>query len=142
MNRIIGLAIPLLFTTHLAWSAEQIQDADYDGVPDDKDKCLNTPLVKKIDPKDQFAAIFPADRRSSTPQSVPVDADGCARDRDQDGVPDYRDFCPEDSELAISAGVHTNGCPLQSDHDGTPDYRDQCPDTPQGVPADRWGCPK
>ena len=123
--------------------AEQaVIDADYDDVPDDRDKCLNTPLVKKIDPEDKFAAIFPEERRSPEPKSVPVDADGCALDTDQDGVPDYQDFCPEDSEQAISAGVHENGCPLQSDGDGTPDYRDNCPGTERGVATDKFGCPK
>ncbi len=117
-------------------------DADYDGVPDHRDKCLNTALVKKVNPNDRFAAIFPAERLSSKPRSVAVDANGCALDTDHDGVADYLDFCQQDSQQSISAGVHSNGCPLHSDDDGTPDYRDKCPGTARGVATDQWGCPK
>lgn len=151
MKRFFTLSFAVLLFTSPALSAEPVQDsgeppaavdADYDGVADAHDKCLNTPLVKKIAPDHKFAALFPPERRSPEPKSVPVDADGCALDTDKDGVADYQDFCPEDSELAISAGVHSNGCPLQSDSDGTPDYRDQCPGTALGVPTDKFGCPK
>ncbi len=119
----------------------QNTDADYDGVPDSQDRCLNTPLVKKIDPKHRFAAIFSDNRRTPTPVSVPVDEQGCAKDSDKDGVVDYQDYCPDNSVKELSAGIHSNGCPKQSDGDGTPDYRDHCPDTPRGVKTNPLGCP-
>jgi hypothetical protein len=46
-------------------------DADYDGVPDYRDRCLSGP----------FGAA--------------VDDDGCPVDSDGDGVPDYLDRCAE-----------------------------------------------
>jgi OOP family OmpA-OmpF porin len=51
--------------------AKAPMDSDGDGVPDDQDKCPNTP------------------------RGVKVDADGCPLDSDGDGVPDYRDKCPD-----------------------------------------------
>jgi OOP family OmpA-OmpF porin len=138
----IGLGTCLSFNSVFAIETDKpALDADYDGVPDAQDRCLGTPLVKKVDPKHHLAAIFSQARRSSTPVSVPVDEQGCAKDSDKDGVADYLDYCPENSKEELSAGVHSNGCPLQSDGDGTPDYRDHCPDTKRGVPTDRFGCP-
>lgn len=60
----------------------------------------------------------------------PADADG-------DGVPDYRDKCP-DTPKGVAVDEH--GCPLDSDGDGVPDYLDKCPDTPQGAKVDEHGC--
>lgn len=83
-------------------------DADGDGVPNDKDKCPNTP------------------------PGVAVDEIGCPKDKDSDGdgVPDYLDNCPDNTPEEISAGVDQNGCPKDSDGDGVLDYRDRCPNTP------------
>jgi OmpA-OmpF porin, OOP family len=58
-------------------------DSDGDGVPDDKDKCPNTP------------------------RGVKVDAFGCPLDTDQDGVPDYLDKCPNTPK---GATVDARGC--------------------------------
>lgn len=60
----------------------------------------------------------------------PADADG-------DGVPDYRDKCPDTPK---DVAVDEHGCPLDSDGDGVPDYLDKCPDTPQGAKVDEHGC--
>jgi OOP family OmpA-OmpF porin len=89
-------------------------DSDGDGVPDDLDKC------------------------PETPKGVAVDKDGCPVDSDGDGVPDYLDKCP-----GTPAGVKVDkvGCPLDSDGDGVPNYLDKCPGTPAGVKVDKDGCP-
>ena len=60
-------------------------DSDGDGVPDDRDKCPNTPA------------------------GAPVDADGCPLDSDGDGVPDYLDKCPN---TPAGAKVDANGCEI------------------------------
>lgn len=90
------------------------RDSDGDGVPDDRDKCPDTP------------------------RGVVVDADGCPVDSDGDGVPDYLDKCPNTPR---GVAVDANGCPLDSDGDGVPDYLDKCPGTPRGVVVDEKGCP-
>ncbi len=89
-------------------------DSDGDGVPDDMDKCPNTP------------------------KGVAVDSTGCPLDSDGDGVPDYLDKCPDTPK---GVAVDSTGCPLDSDGDGVPDYLDKCPDTPKGVAVDSTGCP-
>lgn len=58
-------------------------DSDGDGVPDDRDKCPDTPA------------------------GVKVDADGCPVDSDGDGVPDYLDKCPG---TPAGAKVNPMGC--------------------------------
>jgi OOP family OmpA-OmpF porin len=60
-----------------------VKDSDGDGVPDDLDKCPNTP------------------------KGVKVDADGCPLDTDGDGVPDYLDQCPDTPK---GATVNSVGC--------------------------------
>lgn len=117
------------------------QDLDLDGVPDHRDRCPDTARVYKNDPDFPFLAVVSPENRSSQPQSVRVDASGCALDRDNDGVADYQDYCPDDTPLEISQGVYQNGCPQQSDGDGTPDYRDNCPGTLRGTKTDNRGCP-
>jgi len=63
-----------------------------------------------------------------------------SEDKDRDGVPDYRDKCPNNTPLVISKGVDSDGCPLDSDGDVVPDYRDLCPGTPSGAKVDENGC--
>jgi OOP family OmpA-OmpF porin len=58
-------------------------DSDGDGVPDDLDKCPNTP------------------------KGVKVNADGCPLDTDGDGVPDHLDECPDTPK---GATVNSVGC--------------------------------
>ncbi|MFA5323525.1 MAG: outer membrane beta-barrel domain-containing protein, partial [Smithella sp.] len=71
-----------------------IVDSDKDGVPDDLDKCPETPA------------------------GVAVDKDGCPLDSDKDGVYDYLDKCPG-SPAGVT--VDKDGCPLDSDQDGVYD---------------------
>ncbi len=61
-------------------------DSDGDGVPDDQDKCPDTPKGAK------------------------VDTDGCPLDTDGDGVPDYMDKCPQ---TPPGATVDEVGCMKQ-----------------------------
>jgi OOP family OmpA-OmpF porin len=60
-----------------------VLDSDGDGVPDNKDKCPNTP------------------------KGVKVDVFGCPLDTDRDGVPDYLDQCPN---TPLGATVDARGC--------------------------------
>jgi OOP family OmpA-OmpF porin len=65
-----------------------VLDSDGDGVPDDLDKCPNTPA------------------------GVKVDKDGCPIDSDKDGVADYLDKCPD---TPSGVKVDANGCPFPTD---------------------------
>jgi hypothetical protein len=69
-----------------------------------------------------------------------LDPDGCpAADRDGDGVPDHRDFCPDNPE-DLDGWEDEDGCPdPDDDGDGVPDDDDACPREP-GPPEAR-GCP-
>jgi len=67
----------------LAEIAKPVLDSDGDGVPDDLDRCPDTP------------------------KDVKVDAHGCPLDSDGDGVPDYLDKCPNTPK---GATVNKNGC--------------------------------
>jgi OOP family OmpA-OmpF porin len=103
-------AAPIVFPVA---PVEVIVDSDKDGVPDNLDKCPDTPA------------------------GVTVDKDGCPLDSDNDGVPDYLDKCPN---TPVGAVVDKAGCPLDSDNDGVPDYLDKCPNTPAGAVVDENGC--
>lgn len=61
------------------------KDSDSDGVPDNLDKCPDTP------------------------KGVPVDSTGCPKDSDGDGVPDYLDQCPDTLQ---GIQVDEKGCPV------------------------------
>jgi len=121
-----------------------VLDSDGDGVPDDLDKCPNTPKGVQVDaagcPLDTDGDGVPdyLDRCPNTPKGAKVDANGCPVDSDNDGVPDYLDKCPD---TPAGVAVDANGCPADSDNDGVPDYLDKCPDTPAGAKVDAKGCP-
>ncbi len=123
---------------------EKVKDSDGDGVPDNLDKCPNTPKGVKVDvhgcPLDTDGDGVPdyLDKCPGTPKDVKVDANGCPLDSDGDGVADYLDKCPN---TAKGVKVDANGCPIDTDGDGVPDYLDKCPDTPAGVAVDINGCP-
>jgi OmpA-OmpF porin, OOP family len=121
----LGLTFPFGKTAKAAPASQQapaqkpapvpavVPDSDRDGVPDNLDKCPDTP------------------------SGVKVDGNGCPLDSDHDGVPDNLDKCPD---TPSGVKVDGNGCPLDSDHDGVPDYLDKCPDTPGGSKVDVQGC--
>lgn len=73
------------------------KDTDKDGIPDNIDKCPNTP------------------------QGVAITEIGCPKDIDGDSIPDYLDKCPNAKGLS-----QFNGCP-DSDLDGIQDSEDKCP---------------
>ena len=131
----------VMLTKNSMADSNPVLDKDHDNVPDHIDHCPDTPQLRKYNPLSKYAVLHSSAELSAESHSIAVDAKGCALDSDSDGVPDYKDFCPDDSELELSAGIHANGCPLQSDGDGTPDYRDKCSGTPRGVQTDRQGCP-
>ena len=135
---LIGGGLGLIFC-----KAEEV-DSDGDGVPDDKDRCPNTPIGVEVDergcPLDSDGDGVPdyKDKCPDTPKGVKVDEKGCALDSDGDGVPDYKDKCPDTPK---GVKVDEKGCPLDTDGDGVPDYMDKCPDTPKGTKVDKKGCP-
>ena len=120
------------------------KDSDLDGIPDEKDKCPDTPIGIRVDengcPPDFDHDGVPdyRDKCSLTPEGVKVDENGCPLDSDHDGVPDYIDICPG---TAAGISVDEYGCPKDADGDGVPDYLDQCPNTPKGAAVDIHGCP-
>ena len=61
----------------------------------------------------------------------PLDAD-----TDNDGINDGNDDCP------LDANDDNAGCPSEddNDNDGVDNENDECPDTPQGEPANNYGC--
>ncbi len=73
------------------------------------------------------------DRCPDTPRGVQVDEFGCPKDNDADGVPDFMDRCP-----TVPGLEKFDGCP-DRDGDGIEDAFDKCPDVP-GV-AEFFGCP-
>lgn len=95
-------------------------DNDKDGVPDEFDKCDNTP------------------------EGVSVGPDGCPdNDLDGDGIPNDIDKCPEDPE-DIDRFQDSDGCPdVDNDQDGIPDAADNCPNKPETFNdfLDDDGCP-
>ncbi|MEA3296593.1 MAG: OmpA family protein [candidate division Zixibacteria bacterium] len=94
----------------------RVMDSDGDGVPNDTDQCL------------------------STPRGAIVDASGCSRDSDSDGVIDGLDDCP-DTDTRSGAVVDIYGCPVDTDSDGIADYLDDCPFNRIGATVDADGCP-
>jgi len=79
------------------------------------------------------------DKCPNTPEGAPVDVDGCPLDSDGDGVLDNLDKCPN---TPAGVPVGADGCPLvvDADGDGVPDDQDKCPNTPAGVPVTSDGC--
>ncbi len=91
-------------------------DSDGDGVPNEKDKCPDTP------------------------KGIKVDKDGCPLDSDGDGVPDDRDLCPD---TPAGTQVNDRGCPIEEREIPLPVSDVPClevPKTLKGVKADDKGC--
>ena len=78
-----GIAGKLLCKEQVTAKAEVIKDSDHDGIPDDLDKCPDTP------------------------RGVKVDQRGCPLDSDGDGVYDYLDKCSGTPKAAL---VDDRGC--------------------------------
>lgn len=80
--------------------------------------------------------------------SKPFKSCGYSFDRDEDGITDEQDVCPDNTPLEIAKGVYQSGprkgCSLDSDNDGIENYRDDCPNnTPLEISkgVDSRGCP-
>jgi outer membrane protein OmpA-like peptidoglycan-associated protein len=108
-------------------------DRDKDGVPDKKDRCPDTPGLKKFQGcPDSDGDGIPDDQDACPNEAGPAATNGCP-DKDGDGVPDKDDRCPD------QAGTkELQGCP-DKDGDGIPDIDDECPD--QAGPKATKGCP-
>jgi OOP family OmpA-OmpF porin len=143
-----GYTVMGVFTLHLGVKKETEPpsspiDSDGDGVPDNLDKCPDTPRGVRVDssgcPIDSDGDGVPdnLDKCPDTPKGVKVDSDGCPLDSDGDGVPDFLDTCPDTPK---GTKVDSSGCPLDTDGDGVPDYRDECPNTPKGATVNSKGC--
>jgi outer membrane protein OmpA-like peptidoglycan-associated protein len=111
---------------------------------DASDRCPNTPAGTAVDaagcPKDGDGdgVLDGIDQCPNTPAGTPVDATGCPRDSDRDGVIDPQDQCPN---TPAGTAVDARGCPLDTDGDGVLNANDRCPDTPAGTRVDAVGCP-
>jgi outer membrane protein OmpA-like peptidoglycan-associated protein len=120
------------------------KDADFDGVIDDIDACLGTPLGAFVDARgcpldqDNDGVWDGLDACINTAVGAIVDEHGCPRDADLDGVPDGIDQC---DSTARGFPVDARGCPRDLDGDGVLDGADLCPDTPVGALVDVRGCP-
>ncbi len=137
-----------------------VPDADRDGIPDDADRCPETPgdINHQGCPDQDGDGV--ADPDDECPfQQGPSALAGCP-DRDRDGVADLRDACKffpgslaadgcpdrdedglrDDDDLCpdCPGPVALAGCP-DRDGDGTPDQSDRCPNQP-GLP-EFFGCP-
>ena len=136
IKHIAFLATSLLLASLSTYAA----DKDHDGINDAHDQCPNTHQLKKLPSDFVYSAAVNPERLKPGNQSYPVNSNGCEPDNDNDGVVNSQDYCPNDSQRAISKGISSNGCPKHSDADGTPDYRDLCPNTPRRVKTNRDGC--
>jgi outer membrane protein OmpA-like peptidoglycan-associated protein len=106
----------------IGWAGYIIpQDADQDGIRDNKDRCPKDP-----EDFDDFE-----------------DSDGCPDpDNDRDGIPDLKDKCPNDAE-DMDGFADTDGCPdFDNDKDNVPDSLDKCPTVAEDIDGfeDLDGC--
>jgi OmpA-OmpF porin, OOP family len=128
----------------LMLGSKPIQDADGDGVLDNRDRCADTPSGASVDargcPSDNDGDGVPdgVDRCPTTVAGAAVDSRGCSKDSDGDNIPDGLDKCPDTPAGVL---VDPRGCPKDSDGDNIPDGLDRCSDTPRGATVDALGCP-
>lgn len=83
----LPVPVPPIIAAPVPVAAPVVIDSDMDGVPDNIDKCPDTPRGAK------------------------VDATGCPVDSDKDGVPDYLDKCPNTAPGTV---VDANGCAVEA----------------------------
>jgi OmpA-OmpF porin, OOP family len=91
-------------------------------------------MLLELDNGDYLSADKYLDKKDFHAARAGVNAESCfAKDRDNDGIPDSEDRCPDDPGPS-----KFKGCP-DKDGDGIPDIDDKCPDQP-GLP-ELNGCP-
>ena len=152
-------------------------DTDSDGTPDHKDACPLEPgesskagcpdvvesktvagaavIASQLKDTDKDGVIDQFDAEPNTPLGAKVYGNGVAVDSDNDGIPDYKDDCPnisgtaglsgcapkeEKSTINLGAGIAVNGAVSSpsidikdSDNDGVMDVFDKDPNTPAGA---------
>ena len=124
--------------------SKPLPDNDGDGVPNNRDRCPNTPGGAQVDgsgcpvDSDNDGVANGVDRCPNTPLGATVDPSGCPHDSDGDNIPDGVDKCPDTAPGVL---VDSSGCPKDSDGDTIPDGLDRCSDTPRGATVDALGCP-
>jgi outer membrane protein OmpA-like peptidoglycan-associated protein len=117
-----------------------VLDSDNDGIPDDQDKCPNTPGVAKYNgcpvPDTDGDGINDDNDKCPTVPGV-AKYNGCpVPDTDGDGINDDNDKCP-----TVPGVERYQGCPIpDSDNDGINDEEDNCPHL-AGTAANH-GCPE
>ena len=117
-----------------------VLDSDNDGIPDNVDKCPNTPGVAKYDgcpvPDTDNDGINDDNDKCPTVPGV-AKYNGCpVPDTDNDGINDDNDKCP-----TVPGVERYQGCPIpDSDNDGVNDEEDNCPHL-AGTVANH-GCPE
>lgn len=93
--------------------------------------------------EDNDGVINSDDLCPNTPNSEPVDINGCGesqKDDDNDGIFNNNDVCPNTPN---GEDVDINGCgesQKDDDNDGVFNNQDLCPNTPNGETADALGC--
>ncbi len=87
--------------------------------------------------KDDDGVTDDLDLCPQSPPGVTIDFAGCPVDEDSDGVANFIDQCPM---TPTGIRVTPDGCPLDSDNDGVLEDADWCPDTSEGIMVDEKGC--
>ena len=124
--------------------SKPLPDSDRDGVPDNRDRCGDTPPGAQVDgtgcpaDSDNDGVANGLDRCPNTAVGATVDSSGCPQDSDSDNIPDGVDKCPDTPQGVL---VDASGCPRDSDGDSIPDGLDRCSNTPKGATVDALGCP-
>ncbi len=91
--------------------------------------------MKKISVTILVLALFGSCKTQDASKNSETQPLSIRKDKDQDGIPNKTDQCPE-----IAGPIENNGCPwVESDGDGVIDKDDACPTVPG--PPENNGCP-
>lgn len=115
---------------------------------EDNGDATNKNYIIKTKDKQNYRYQTLAGSGVTTPRAANVQA--CVKlDRDDDGVVNMVDKCPDNTKEQLTKGIYLDGerrgCPIASDDDDVPDYRDDCPnDTAETLAkgVNGRGCPK
>ncbi|HLM73477.1 MAG TPA: hypothetical protein VK459_12315, partial [Polyangiaceae bacterium] len=148
-------AAPVRALMSVGW-APRVEDADNDGIEDDRDQC-----PELAEDKDRFEDDDGCPDGDNDDDGVPDGEDECATERededgfeDEDGcidpdndgdkILDVNDKCPDEVGLASPVAAK-NGCPERDpDGDGLEGSRDKCPEAAEDKDGfeDDDGCPE